>query len=87
MKPIDDTRDAQGLMFRCPKCKDTSEAHNVVLLFNLPSVPEKANPPGRWDPMEFPPHMKSISLIQEVVSNTEKCGFRGHVLGGYVNWR
>lgn len=84
LQPTDDVDRAQGLHFNCPECmKEKDKGHGVTLLFDMPSVPKEAAPPGRYRPEFFPCKLDKLTL-GEVKS--PYCGWSGSVIDGEVLW-
>lgn len=51
LKPQDSRTRAMGLVFDCPRCKGNKEKdHKCIFLFDMPGVPDKARPHGRFIP-------------------------------------
>lgn len=79
LKPDAKLIDAQGIHFPCPRCLKFDREHEFTILFDLPSVPEKAKPPGRWTPVGT--SLEDLTLMEIVRGH---CGWHGCVREGAI---
>lgn len=86
LKPGEELSRAQGLYFQCPKCRNTGADHGFTVLFDLPSVPEKAAPPGRWQLAGVQP-LDNLTLHGAKIQSPTGCGVEGQVASGKFRWR
>jgi len=84
--PGNDPRPRQGLHFVCPVCTN-SDSHGIILLFDDPSVPPKAQPRGRWTYNGRP--LSQLTLTEKVYSREteKKCNWEGFIIDGQVTWK
>lgn len=67
-EPITELERADGIMFRCPKCRD-GNGHSVICWFEGKVADDVQPGPGRWNPkgtgfadLSFVPGAKSCSI-------------------------